>query len=327
MRFQGQRAVVTGGAGFVGSHVVDALLDEGASVSVIDNFDTGKRANLPKCPEASGLKVIPGDISDGKFVSNAIGDVDFIFHLAATSLMPSLADPVRDLMVNSLGTLNLLLAAKSSPMIKMFVHSSTGSVYGQPMIDPQTEDHPLNPTTPYGVSKLAAEKYGLMMSSLNGLPYVSLRYYNVYGPRQSMMGVIPTFIDRALNRLPLLVDGDGTQERCFTYVQDVARATVDAALRSEAKGGTFNIAAGPSVRIIDLARLVNELTANRAPIEFRSPRPGEISAFRPDITRAKKTLRFSPTISLREGLRTTIDWYRTSQVRPLIPSGNEEPRS
>jgi len=309
MRFQGKKAVVTGGAGFVGSHVVGALLSEGALVSVIDNLDTGVMSNLEPYSGSRQLAVITGDISDGKFVRGAVGDVDFIFHLAATSLIPSLADPVRDLTVNTLGTLNLLLAARDTPRIEMLVHSSTGSVYGQPLVDPQSEDHPLNPTTPYGVSKLAAEKYGLMMFALHGLPYVSLRYYNVYGPRQSMMGVIPTFIDRAMKGLPLLIDGEGTQKRCFTYVTDVVRATVDAALRKSAAGCTFNIAATQAVSIVELAELVNELTANRTKIQFRPPRPGEISAFRPDIARASSGLDFRPTVTLRDGLRATIDWY------------------
>ncbi|HEV2227185.1 MAG TPA: NAD-dependent epimerase/dehydratase family protein, partial [Nitrososphaerales archaeon] len=221
--FDGKTFLVIGGAGFIGSHIVDALLQRGAEVTVLDDFSNGKRRNLPL--DSDRLKVMEGDVRTFDFAS--LGKVDGIFNEAARALLPSFEDPVTDAAVNAGAVARVLEYARRNDV--KVVHASSGSVYGNPVKVPISEHHPLNPISPYGASKLASESYCKMYHSEYGLDVFMLRYFNVYGPRQTVseeMGVIPIFVKRALKREPLRIFGDGKQTRDFLNVADVVTANL-----------------------------------------------------------------------------------------------------
>ena len=300
--YKGKNILITGGAGFIGSHLVDKLAPEN-EVFVLDNLFSGSLANLEK--SNSRITFIKGDVCDKGLVEDIVAKVDFIFHLAAdVGNVRSIKDPVANMEVNVRGTLNLLEACLSSN-IQRFVYSSSAAIYGEARYLPIDEDHPLNPESPYAVSKLAAEKYVFAFYKVHGLPTTSLRYFNVYGPRQegSEYGnVIPIFLRRIGEGKPLIIFGDGNQTRDFVFVEDIVQANILAATQPQAIGGIFNIATGKKTSVNELAELVEKITGKNTQIIHNKPRAGEVRDSQANLEKAGKTLEYKPQISLEEGL-------------------------
>jgi UDP-glucose 4-epimerase len=296
--------LVVGGAGFIGSHISEALLNKGGSVLVLDDFSNGKRVNLP--PDSDRLKVIQGDSRSFDFSS--VGKVDCVFNEAARPLLPSFEDPVTDAAVNAGAVARVLEYARKEDV--RVVHASSGSVYGNPTKVPISEDHPLNPISPYGASKLASEFYCKMYRSEYGLEVFMLRYFNVYGPRQTVseeMGVVPIFVKRALNKQPLRIFGDGKQTRDFLNVADVVEANLLAYESSKGAGEPMNVGGmGEETTILDLAKTVMELCGYSAPIQFAPPKPGDIRRLLADNSLAGRLIGYVPSVTLVQGLKEYI---------------------
>jgi UDP-glucose 4-epimerase len=308
--FEGRRFLVVGGAGFIGSHIVDAIIGRGGEAMVLDDFSNGKRKNLP--PVQGRLKVIEGDIRTFDFAS--LGRVDGIFNEAARPLLPSFADPVTDAAVNAGAVARVLQYARQKDV--KVVHASSGSVYGNPVNVPISEQHPLNPISPYGASKLASESYCRMYHDEYGVDVFILRYFNVYGPRQTIseeMGVIPIFVRRALNKEPLRIFGDGSQTRDFLNVADVVKANILAYESQKGAGRPMNIGGmGEETTILGLANTVTELCRVRAQIEFAPAKPGDIRRLLADNSLAKELIGYVPSVSLVDGLSDYIRRASTS---------------
>jgi len=306
--FRGRVFLVVGGAGFIGSHIAERLLALGAKVIVLDDLSNGKRTNLPNAN--SSLRLVEGDVRSYDF--DSLGRLDGIFNEAARALLPSFADPVTDLLVNSGGTIRLLEYARKHDV--KVVHASSGSVYGNPIKIPISEDHPLKPISPYGVSKLSSEFYCSMYFLDYGLDVVALRYFNVYGPRQTVneeMGVIPIFVSRALRKEQLRIFGDGKQTRDFLNVSDVVSANLLAYKSSRSAGQVMNIGGGgEEVSIEALAKMVMSLCGYDAPLAYANPKPGDIRKLVADNTRAKEVIGYEPSVSLETGLRQYIEYVR-----------------
>jgi UDP-glucose 4-epimerase len=306
----GSRFLVIGGAGFIGSHIVEALLNRGGEVLVLDDFSNGKRSNLP--PVSERLEVIQGDSRNFDYAS--LGKVDCIFNEAARPLLPSFEDPVTDAAVNAGAVARVLDYARKGE-IKV-VHASSGSVYGNPIKVPISEDHPLNPISPYGASKLASEFYCKMYHSEYGLEVFMLRYFNVYGPRQTIseeMGVVPIFVKRALKREPLRIFGDGNQSRDFLNVADVVKANLLAYQSKKGMGQPMNVGGmGEETTIVQLANTVMKLCGYSAPIQFAGPKPGDIRRLLADNSLAKELIGYVPSVSLVEGLKDYIRYAGTA---------------
>jgi len=300
---------VIGGAGFIGSHIVDALLGKGGEVLVLDDFSNGKRTNLPS--DSEKVRVIEGDVRT--FDYSTLGKVECVFNEAARPLLPSFEDPVTDAAVNA-GAVGRLLEYARREDVKV-VHASSGSVYGNPMTVPISEQHPLNPISPYGASKLASEFYCRMYHREYGLEVFMLRYFNVYGPRQTVseeMGVVPIFVRRALRKEPLRIFGDGKQTRDFLNVADVVRANLLAYESERGAGLPMNVGGmGEETTILDLANTVMELCGYQAPVQFAAPKPGDIRRLLADNSLAKELIGYIPLVSLVEGLKEYIRYAST----------------
>jgi len=319
-RLQDMRVLVTGGAGFIGSHLAEHLVSLGAKVLVVDDMSNGTPENLLAVRDRIILRV--GSVVDGELVDDLVRQhqPEMIFHMAARNLVLSIRNPRDDALVTIIGLLNLLEATRKTDGTEVFVHSSTGSVYGEPIQFPQTESHPRIPSSPYGVSKMAAEEYLRVWNKLYSTKYVGLRYYNVYGPRQSANestggGVIPVFANRLLAGQPLTVEGSGKQQRCFTYVSDVAKSNLVSALNKKCWCDFYNIATNERVDILSLAKLMMEVSGVRVPIEFGPARPGDIMKFDPSIELAARRIGYTPKVSLRDGLRVYVEWLRSTGSR------------
>ena len=307
--FRGERFLVTGGAGFIGSHIVEELLTDGAKVVVVDDLSNGKMANLPA--ERRNLEVVSGDVRTFDFAS--LGKVDGIFNEAARALLPSFEKPVEDMLVNAGGTIRLLEYARRFDA--KIIHASSGSVYGNPIEIPISEDHPLNPISPYGVSKLASEYYCSMYHREFSVDVTILRYFNVYGPRQTIseeMGVVPIFVKRALRGEPLRIFGDGKQTRDFLNVIDAVRANL-LAFNAEASGSIMNIGGGgKEISILELAELIKKLCGSTSEIVHAPAKPGDIRRLSADSSKAKTLVGYSPVVSLREGLDSYLQHVRNA---------------
>ncbi len=304
--------LVTGGAGFIGSHIVDALVRQGVRVKVMDNFYAGKRENLKDVIHK--IKLIKGDIRNFRTVKKAMGGVRYVFHQAALRSVPkSLDNPSEFNEVNVAGTLNLLLAARESK-VKRFVFASSSSVYGDITKLPEKESFVPQPISPYAVTKWMGEVYCRLFTKLYGLPTISLRYFNVFGPRQSLENkyavVVPKFITCLLKNQPPPIHGDGKQSRDFTYVDNVVKANL-LALKHSSKsvGQVFNIACGQAYTVLELVRRLNQLIGKKIKPVFTPPRPGDVQHTRADVSRAKRYLGFARYVDFEEGLRRTIDWF------------------
>jgi nucleoside-diphosphate-sugar epimerase len=300
----GHLYLVTGGAGFIGSHLVDELLARGHRVRVLDNFATGRRENIAHV--ASDIELIEGDIQSYERVHNAARGVDYVIHEAALPSVPrSIQDPLTTHQVNTTGTLNVLLAARDGG-VKRVVIASSSSVYGANPLLPKREDMLLLPISPYGVSKLAAERYCAAFSQVYDLETVALRYFNVFGPRQNpnsqYSAVVPKFIDIASDGRNPVVYGDGTQTRDFTFVRNVVEATLAAATAPEASGHAMNVAYGASHSLLDLVEMMGCALGHPVTCEFEPDRLGDIKDSYADISLAKELLGYEPSVSVEAGI-------------------------
>jgi len=307
-----EKALVTGGAGFIGSHIVDRLLADGVGVVVLDDLSGGNVANLRDHLGKEGFRFVQGDIRDSGLVREAIRGVDVVFHCAALiGVQQSVLDPVLVNDVNVAGTLNVLAAGLDSG-VRRFVYASSFAVYGNSDSLPLREDQPVTPISPYGVSKLAAEGYVRTFS--NSLQTVCLRNSNVYGPRQTQneySGVITQFIANLAQNRPLEIFGDGEQTRDFVHVKDVVEANLLALKEECVSGEVFNIGSGEATTINQLAEILGGVASGNVELVHKKLRVGDIRHSYADISKAEKKLCYRPTVTLREGLRELLESKRT----------------
>jgi UDP-glucose 4-epimerase len=307
------KTVVTGGAGFIGSNLVDALLDRGDEVAVIDDVSTGRRDNLAGALER-GAELIELDVRDAEAVSAAVERVrpEVIFHLAAQiDVRKSVADPAHDSRVNVEGTINVLNAAHAHGVRRVINTSTGGAIYGEGQILPAPEDHPVAPEAPYGLSKFCAENYCALFTRLHGLSTVSLRYGNVYGPRQDPLGeagVIAIFCGKFLEGGRPTIFGDGKQTRDYVYVGDVVDANLRAA-ESDAIGA-FNVGRGVQTSVLDIVEALSSLSDNGFEADHAAPRPGEVQHIALDPSRTRDQFGWEANVDLTQGLRLTLDSLR-----------------
>jgi nucleoside-diphosphate-sugar epimerase len=299
--------LVTGGAGFIGSHITDRLLADGHTVRILDNFSTGKRENIPASPSVS---IIEGDVADPATVHSAMRGVDRVFHEAAIASVPeTVGNPLGSARVNYLGTLNVLESARQAG-VKRVLFACSAAVYGDLPDLPKTEDMPLRPLSPYAVDKLASEHACQVYTQLYGLEAVALRYFNVFGPRQDpdspYSGVISIFTDCLRNKRQPCIYGDGEQTRDFVYVADVVEANMRAMYSPRAPGRCYNIATGSTITINELLRTLCRLQGQPFDPEWLPGRDGDIRHSRADIGRALEELGWRPTVTFEDGLRKLL---------------------
>ena len=302
---KGRNILVTGGAGFIGSNLVDRLSPEN-NVIVLDNLFSGLPSNLERSKDR--ITFVKGDILDKALLKDIVAEVEFIFHLAAhVGNIRSIKDPYFDMDVNIRGMLNLLEACRNSN-IKRLVYSSSGAIFGEAKYLPIDEEHPLNPESPYAVSKLAAEKYCFAFHKVYGVPTTTLRYFNVYGPKQDTSeyaNAISIFMRKIKDGEPLTIFGDGKQTRDFVFVEDVVNANILAATHPAAVGEIFNIATGQENSIEQLTTIIRQISGRESPVIYADPRAGEVRHSRANIDKARKLLGYSPKTNLKEGLLLT----------------------
>jgi nucleoside-diphosphate-sugar epimerase len=304
--------LVTGGAGFIGSHLVEALLAQGENVRVVDNLATGHLENLNAVK--SRIQVVQGDIANAELVDNAARDMDIIMHQAALPSVPrSIKNPRASHEANLTGTLNVLMAARDHK-VKRVVLASSSSVYGNSPTLPKVETFDPQPLSPYAVTKLAGEYYARVFANLYGLSTISLRYFNVFGPRQDpnsqYAGALAKFVYCALAHEPYPVYGDGEQSRDFTYIENVVNANLRAAFGEFDGGAVVNIAGGARTTLNQIIALLNEITGQTLPARYTAARAGDVLHSHADISRARELLGFAPTVDVREGLKRTVAWYQ-----------------
>lgn len=307
------KCLVTGGAGFIGSHIAETLVKRGDEVRVLDDLSTGKMENLAAI--AGEFEFLEGDIRDLETCRRAVEGVATVFHEAAlASVARSVEDPLLANAVNVTGTLNLLVAARDAG-VGSFVLASSSAVYGDDETMPKVEGREGRPVSPYGASKLFDEKYAQAFHALHGLNAVSLRYFNVFGPRQDphseYSAVIPLFITKVLRGERPTIFGDGEQSRDFIHVEDVVRANIAAAGSAAAAGEALNVACGAGTTVNALLAAVNDVLGAKAEARYAPPRPGDILHSTADIGKALRLLGFAPSLSFIEGLKSTIGWYKT----------------
>lgn len=307
------KALVTGGAGFIGSHLIEGLLARGWDVRVLENFSTGHRENIK--PLINQIDLLEGDVCNLTTVRFAARNVDVIFHHAALpSVARSVANPLESNEVNITGTLSVLLAARDNG-VKRVVYAASSSAYGDQPALPKVETMMPEPLSPYAVGKLAGEMYARTFTRLYGLSTVSLRYFNVFGPRQDpttqYAGVIAKFISCALAGKPYPVYGDGEQSRDFTYVENVVQVNLLAADAQLDHAPVINIAFGERTTLNQIIKLLNEITHQNLPAHYAPERPGDVRHSHADLTLARRLLGYNPAVDLREGLRRTLEWYRS----------------
>jgi len=304
--------LVTGGAGFIGSHIVDALVGNADNVKVIDDFSSGKMENLEAV--LNKIELIKGDIRNKELVAKAVEGVDYVLHQAALRSVPkSLANPELYNDVNINGTLNILTAARNAK-VKRVVTASSSSIYGDIEKFPEKENFLPQLISPYGLTKLAGEYYSRIFSLIYGLETVNLRYFNVFGPRQSLENeyavVIPKFITCILKDVPPPIHGDGKQTRDFTYVANVVQANIKSATAPGIKCEVFNIACGKAYTVLDIVRCVNKILGKDIKPAFGPIRAGDAKHTLADISRAKKLIGFKPEIGFEDGLKKTIEYFK-----------------
>ena len=305
--------LITGVAGFIGSNIARALLEQGATVRGVDNFVTGKRANLE---DLNGLDFIEGTIEDPATCARACNGVEFVFHEAALASVPrSVEDPVSSNSSNVTGTLNVLVAARNAG-VRRVVYAGSSSAYGDQPTLPKREDMSPDPISPYAVSKLAGEHYMRSFTRVYGLETVTIRYFNVFGPHQDpssqYSGVLAKFSLGMLEGRTPVVYGDGTQSRDFTYIENVVNANLlaMAAPGEKVSGGVFNVATEQRITLNDAVQSLRELTGYPGPVEYAPARAGDIAHSLADISRARAAFGYQPTVNFHEGLRRTLLWYQ-----------------
>jgi nucleoside-diphosphate-sugar epimerase len=316
--------LVTGGAGFIGSNIVEELLKRGETVRVLDNFITGSKENLDFIKNyplyAPRYTLIKGDIRSKEDCQKSLKGVDYVLHQAALRSVPkSVDDPFLTNDINVNGTLNLLFEAKKAG-VKRLIYASSSSCYGDVQSFPQREDFNPRPISPYGVSKLAAENYCHTFSKTFGLETVSLRYFNVFGPKQNpeskYSAAIPALLSRMINGKSPIVEWDGEQSRDFTYVGNVVKANLACAVSGNISGGeVFNVACGNSISILDIVNTLNELLGTSLKPEFHPKRAGDVRKSYADISNIRKIT--GPGIDFNQGLKLTVDWFSQNRGRLL----------
>ncbi len=310
MNLSGKRVLVTGGAGFIGSHVVDRLVDIGAETVALDDLSVGRRENLTDAIER-GATLVVGDIRDPEVVAPLVDDCAAVIHMACDNLRASLGDPVRTDSINATGSLMTALAAAQATL-ERFLYVSSSEAYGSAVVQPMTEDHPLRPTTVYGASKAAGELYAQACMRTYGLPVAVVRPFNSYGPREHATGnsaeVIPKFVGRIRSGLPPVIFGDGAQTRDFTWVEETAMGIVAAAECDPLIGDAVNIACGKPVSIREICQLLLEIMDSDLEPEVSDARPGDVAMHWADTTKAKRLISFAASVSIEDGLRRYVDW-------------------
>ncbi len=310
------RFLVTGGAGFIGSHLVDALLDQGKAVTVLDDFSSGKEENLGSALKKDPtIRVVRGDVADPKVAQEAMIEVETVFHQAAIGSVPkSVEDPIGSHAANVTGTVTMLVAAREAGALR-FVNAASSSAYGETPELPKRESMTPKPMSPYATTKLAQEHYCHAFACSYGMKTVSLRYFNVYGPRQDphshYAAVIPKFFHSFLNEKAPTIFGDGEQTRDFSFVKDVVQANLLASGFSNASGQVFNIAGGNRITINELAGMIAEISGTSLKPLYEPPRVGDIRDSLADISLAKNELGWNPQTALPDGLQHCHKWYRT----------------
>ena len=310
------RVLVTGGAGFIGSHLVRGLLERADDVRVLDNFATGNRANLAGLED--DVEVVEGELRSYERVHAATRGVELVFHQGALPSVPrSVQDPLTTSAVNIEGTLNVLLAARDEG-VRRVVFASSSSVYGNTGELPRVETQPPDPVAPYAVAKLAAERYCVSFSRVYGLETVALRYFNVFGPRQDphsqYSAVVPKFISLIASGEPVPIDGDGEQSRDFTYVANVVDANLLAADAPGANGRILNIATGSSATVNELVEIIAAILERTPERVTLPPRTGDVRASWADVGAARDVLGYEPHVSLEEGLRRTVEAFTSARA-------------
>jgi len=311
-----EKYLVTGGAGFIGSNIVEKLLKDGHTVRVIDSFITGKEENL--APFIKDIELIRDDIRDIEAIRKAAKGMEYILHQAALRSVPKSVDnPTLTNDINVNGTLNVFIAAKEAG-IKRVVYASSSSVYGDCEAFPEREDYKPSPISPYAVSKLTGEYYGYTFTKTFGLEVTSLRYFNVFGPRQNpeskYSAVVPIFIYRMLDDKQPVIEGNGEQTRDFTYVANVVDANLAAAKANGAAGEVFNVACGTTNSVIDIVNRLNQYMNKSIKPEFAPSRRGDVRKTLADTSKMKKILKLEPKVDFKSGLKMTLDWFKSANV-------------
>ncbi|MCK5511853.1 MAG: GDP-mannose 4,6-dehydratase [Thermodesulfovibrionia bacterium] len=314
MKVKNKRVLVTGGAGFIGSHLVDALYKNN-HIIILDNFSSGKRENIQHHEESPNVKIVTGDIRDKDLLYKITRDIDIVYHLAVQCLRVSIKDPEINHEVNATGTLNLCMASLQNS-VKRFVYISSSEVYGTAVRVPMDENHPCEPMTVYGASKLAGEVYSLAYNRTYGLNSIVVRPFNTYGPREHFEGaygeVIPKFVLRVLNNEPPVIFGDGTQTRDFTYVTDTVMGIIMASGCDAMIGQTVNIASGNETSVNTLSEIITRKLSreNLRPV-YEKNRPGDVKRHLSDISKAQKTFEYTPRVDIEQGLQHYIEWFKS----------------
>jgi UDP-glucose 4-epimerase len=310
------KVLVTGGAGFIGSHLTEALLRKGHCVRVLDDFSTGKRENLVFNKEYPSLEIIEGDIRLLATCQKAVKDIEFVFHQAALpSVQRSVEDPLGSNAVNAGGTLNILFAAREEK-VKRVIYASSSSIYGDTPTLPKKEEMPPTPLSPYALQKYIGEQYCRLFYELYGLETVSLRYFNIFGPRQDpnsvYSAVIPKFIDALLQSCPPTIFGDGEQSRDFTYIENVVQANLLAMSAEHLHGEAINIACAERTSLNQLVNLLRKIVGSRVTPVYEEPRKGDVKHSLADIRKGKEILNYEPKVSVAVGLQKTVEFFQKS---------------
>ncbi|SNZ15353.1 UDP-glucose 4-epimerase [Natronoarchaeum philippinense] len=322
--------LVTGGAGFIGGHLAESFAGAGHDVTVLDNldpyYDTGiKQHNIDASQQAANnsggsYEFVEGSVTDQDTVTDLVDDTDAIYHQAAQAgVRTSVDNPRKPHDINVDGTLNVLDAARDSD-IERVVLASSSSVYGKPEYLPYDEDHPTNPVSPYGVSKLAAEQYARVYAELYDLPTVSLRYFTVYGPRMRPNMAMTNFVSRCLNGKPPVIYGDGEQTRDFTYIDDIVRVNQQLLTDDSADGEIINVGSTDNIDIETLAEVVQDELAPELELEYDEARTGDAEHTHANVSKANALLGYEPTVDIREGVAQFIEWYQDNRewYEPLV---------
>jgi UDP-glucose 4-epimerase len=307
--------LVTGGSGFIGSHLVETLLGAGHDVRVLDDFSTGRAENLQ--PFKGRVDVQRGSILDAEAVRRAVADREVIFHLAALpSVSRSVEEPLLSHQVCATGTVQVLDQARRAK-VRRVVYAASSSAYGDIAGAVRHEDEPVSPMSPYAAAKLAGEHYCRCFTTVYGLETVRMRFFNIFGPRQDpkspYTGVIALFIAAMVEGKPVKIEGDGLQSRDFTYVANAVQACIKAADAPAAVGNVYNVGTGGSTTVLDLVKHLNDILGKSVKPEHVAPRPGDVRYSQADITRARRELGYEPDVSFVEGLRRTLEWYRSQK--------------
>ena len=312
------RYLVTGGAGFIGSHLTEELVRRGQTVRVADSLITGKRSNLDHVPEA---EFVQGDLADLEFAKKVVDGCDYVLHQAAIPSVPrSVKDPITSNRANVDATLNVLVASRDAG-VRRLVFAGSSSAYGDTPTLPKHEDMPTNPLSPYALQKVVGEQYLQMFTKLYGLETVSIRYFNVFGPRQDpsspYSGVISVFATALLENRPPKIYGDGGQTRDFTYVANVVDGVLRACEATGASGQVINVATGGRISLNDLFKEMKKIVGASVEPQYVDPRQGDVRDSQADIRKAKDLLGYKPSVSFEDGLARTIEWYRTAKPVPV----------